>query len=73
MNCENSFRSGNYGFNPKCFDGKVEFELSVFYDKYLSENSDHLLLCKECTELIKKDARRHGYKVKIQKRKGVNK
>ena len=63
MICERSSSNGFVGF-PHCFSGKQEVKVIVEYNE---SDRDILYLCKDCAELIKKDAIGHNYKVKIIK------
>lgn len=70
--CDNAARRGRgISVNPQCYDGKREYECTVFYDEYRStSNSDTMTLCSECRDNLKKSARRHGYG--FQSRRLVN-
>jgi len=62
MICQNSSNSGNYPHSPQCYRGIVENKVDVFYNDS-NTDMDSLLLCKECSKSIKKQARRYGYRV----------
>lgn len=62
--CENASRLGIPIFSPSCESGKKEYEVVVYYNE---AERDILHLCRECRNRIKRDARRHGYKVRTAK------
>lgn len=60
---DNASRRGTGVSLKQCYDGKREYECTVFYDKYRDPkwNSDTMVLCSECREALKREARKHGY------------
>jgi len=66
--CENaSILGSGCSIYPQCYNGKKEYEVIIIYNDV---DKDILYLCKECLENLKKDCRKHGYKVKARKIKG---
>jgi len=64
--CDNASRRGSGCFNPQCCDGKREYRCTVIYNQGMYD-SDTLVLCAECTENLKREARKHGYKFKSKR------
>ncbi len=58
--CENSSRLTNNIVNPQCYDGKKEYEVVISYNDV---ENDTLFLCSNCMNAIKKECKKHGYKV----------
>jgi len=66
--CENSNRLTNNIINPKCYDGKKEYKVTIQYNEC---ERDTLFLCPSCMNAIKKDCRKQGYAVKTIKLQGA--
>lgn len=65
--CDNSAKRGRgISLDPKCYDGKREYECTVYYDEHGIETST-IVLCSECTKNLKKDCRKHKYRFKSKK------
>lgn len=62
--CENASQLGTSIPVPSCMNGRKEYKVVVYYNEL---ERDILYLCKECRDAIKRDARRHGYKVRSAK------
>jgi len=60
VNCDNDSSMGHTVINPQCFKGVPSFKVAVQYNEV---ESDTLTLCADCAQAVKRDARRHGYKV----------
>lgn len=64
MLCENSVFPAL--LPPACSGNIPTKYVKIIYSKSLwGEDSDSLLLCDECAERIKTDAKRHNYKVEV--------
>ena len=61
--CENSSMLTNNIVNPKCYDGKKEYEVIISYNDV---ENDILFLCANCVKTIKKECRKHSYKVIVR-------
>lgn len=61
--CENSSKLTNNIVNPKCYDGKKEYKVTISYNDI---ENDILFLCANCMKTIKKEGRKHGYKVIVR-------
>lgn len=61
--CENSSMLTNNIVNPKCYDGKKEYEVTISYNHAMYIENDVLFLCANCVKTIKKECRKHSYKV----------
>ena len=58
--CDNASRRGSgISLNPQCFSGKREYECTITYNLV---EKDNFVLCKECRDNLKKEARRYNYK-----------
>ena len=66
--CDNRATSTNRIFNPRCYNNIAVNKVTIHYDK-LSNEEDELILCKDCTTNLKKQARKHKYTVKVKKLK----
>ena len=66
--CENNSSLANNIINPQCSDGKKENEVIISYDGKYGEKVI-LWLCAKCTEVIKKDCKRHGYGINVKEMK----
>lgn len=62
--CDRSSSFGSYGF-PSCFNNPATKKVTIHYDEY--SRPDHLVLCDECAEELRKDLERHGYENKVEK------
>jgi len=61
MKCENASINGTgVSVYPQCFNNEATREVTVIYNEV---ERDTLYLCNECTKNLKRDARKHGYKV----------
>jgi len=68
MLCENAYRRGRgIGIEPSCYANEATKEVTVIYHEL---ESDTFFLCDECAEALKRDAIKHGYRVKIRKLRG---
>ena len=64
--CENSSNLGRgISLTPQCLNGGKEYKVRVTYDGGYEE--DLFYLCKECLRNLKRDCRKHGYKVRAVK------
>jgi len=70
MLCENAYRRGRgIGIEPQCYANKATKEVTVVYHEYTfiyHEFEETFYLCDECAKALKRDAIKHGYKVKIR-------
>jgi len=66
--CENNSSLTNNIINPQCSDGKKEYEVTILYDGKYGEKVT-LWLCAQCTEVIKKDCKKHGYGISVKEMK----
>jgi len=65
MLCENAYRRGRgIGIETQCYANEATKEVTVIYHEL---ESDTFFLCDECAKALKRDAIKHGYKVKIRK------
>jgi hypothetical protein len=64
MICENSSSRATQIGIPQCFMNTATTIITVHYHEL---ESDTLLLCNECAKHLRKDARRHGYKIRSKK------
>ena len=63
--CENSSKLTNHiGIYPQCYDGKKEYEVTVIYNDV---EQDILYLCERCMQNLKRDCRKHRYRVRVEK------
>ena len=75
--CDNASRRGTgVSVKPQCSSGKREYECTVYYYKdghtaTLSNGRilgcDTMILCGECRNHLRREARKHGYKFKSKK------
>ena len=75
--CDNASRRGSgVSVNPQCYDGKREYECTVYYypDGHTAKLSDGrilgadtMILCAECQRNLRKEARKHNYKFESRK------
>ena len=70
--CENSSRgtAGLAVIAPQCYGSEATHEVKVIYSEDHSgcgADEDVLRLCLPCTKRVKKDARKHGYAVKVKR------
>lgn len=64
MFCDNASRRGTgVSVKPQCNQGLRENEVTVIYN---AVDRDTMVLCNECTKHLRREARRHGYKVDIK-------
>lgn len=62
--CENSSTGSFVVVNPQCTGNLAENLVTVCYDDDCSQK-DVLYLCPECTQALKKDAKKYGYSVEV--------
>jgi hypothetical protein len=63
--CDNASRKGiGVGVKPQCSRGLREFEVTVVYS---AVDSDTMVLCTQCTQYLKRETGKHGYKVKTKR------
>ena len=70
--CENSSRgtASSAVVTPQCYGNESTHEVKVIYSEDhfgCRADEDILHLCLSCAERVKKDARRHGYAVKVKR------
>ncbi len=62
--CDNASRRGTgISLRPQCCNGKREFECTVIYNEGVY-GRDTFIVCRDCRDNMKKEARRHGYRFK---------
>ena len=64
MKCDNASSMGHCIISPQCVSGEVTREVTIEYNEV---EKDILHLCNYCTNNVRNDARRHGYKVSTRK------
>ena len=64
--CDNRATNINRIFYPRCYNNNAVNEVTIHYDK-LSNEEDQLILCKECTINLQKDAKKYNYMVRVKK------
>lgn len=75
--CDNASKRGKgVSLKPQCYDGKREFECTVYYypDGHTAKLSngrilgyDIMILCSSCKDNLRREARKHSYKFKSKK------
>lgn len=59
--CENASINGRgISVSPQCWNNQATLKTTVEYHELESDTSN---LCSECSAALKKDAKKHGYKV----------
>jgi len=70
MKCENGQRAylGQAIVSPACYHAEAVKKVTVGYVNAIGDifEEDTLSLCDECAKLIKRSARRHGNRVKVE-------
>jgi hypothetical protein len=63
--CDNASYKGSHPIiTPQCYSKKATRRVTVIYSHC---ESDSLQLCEECTKVLKRDVRRHGYQFSSHK------
>ena len=61
MNCDNDSSMGRgISLNPQCYKGIPRWHIQI---KYNDVEMDTCILCDNCLSHLKKDCRKHGYRV----------
>jgi hypothetical protein len=60
IRCDNDSAMGSYKGVMQCFKGEPMWRVTVYYN---FSDSDTMVLCEECKEAVKKDARKYDYTV----------
>jgi hypothetical protein len=64
LRCDNDSTMGSYKGIMQCFKGEPKYSVTVYYN---SSDSDTMVLCEECKEAVKQDARKYDYTVSVSR------